>query len=169
MRLVKLVPLFLVLFSVALILFMPGREIYYYIEKRIFENGIIVDSEEVSEKLAGVVLEHPAVLIDGAEVMDAERVSITMLLVYNRVVIVKPVFSRVLGSILPGKTERIVVTYIPFMGISMKTESELGNMSGYIDPINRTIHLEPDESEEPGGLKSYLIKSEKGWYYERNY
>ena len=171
MQMVKKAALYILLFWVALIVFMPKEELYFSLEKVLAKQGIEINESQISEGMFSLDLQDLTIYAKGIKVMTVEKVECFTLLFYTNVVIDNVSVDKALSSMIPEKIEKIQLTHsvLSPMKIQLKGEGSFGIANGYIDLPERKIHIDFDKSAKVGSLRRQLKKGEEGWYYETNY
>lgn len=149
--------------------FMPKKELYYLLEKRLSEQNIVISGETLQEDLFGFTVKHPTLYLGGAPVAAAKEVSLWSLWIYTKV----NLFDLQIAKGLPSELSAEKVSAVHSIGspfeVRLVGESSLGALRGKIQLKARMIHLDIAKGGENKALARYLKKSEKGWVYESRF
>ena len=171
MQMVKRVLLILLIAWGAVILLAPKKELYYLLERQLQKQGIILAQEKLTETPLGLKVEEAKLYLEGVEFGKIDRISLWTLLVYTQVDVKSFQPASRVRKLLNLELSRARIRYALWHPSRMKVEAEgsFGKTEGMIDLRKRTILLRWTKTGNLQGLKSYLKKDSKGWYYERKF
>jgi len=168
MQMVKKIFLSLLLFWVALLVFMPKEEIYFRLEKELAKQEIEINESAVEETLTGLVLKDSAIYVKGIKVATVDQITFFTVLFYTKVTVSGLQMDESLKNMVPERIETLVLTHtvVDPVHIKLFAEGSFGTVDGSISIKERTVHIDFIEAKEIGMIKSNLKQGEKGWYYE---
>jgi len=171
MQMVKKAAAFLLLFWVALIVFMPKEELYYALEKKLAEEGIEINEAEISEGMFSLDLQGVTVYAKGIKIATVAEVSCFTLLFYTSVEVKDIAVDQALSAMVPTKIASVDLTHSILMPMTVRlsAEGDFGMANGIIDLLERKVHIDLDSPDKLGGFKQQLTQGEEGWYYETQY
>ena len=171
MQVVKKAALFLLVILFSLAIFAPKRELYYPLEEKLLQHGIIIDNEEVDSGLFTLKLHHPEIYIKGIKVAEISEISLLTLLVYTSIKAEEIKVDSSLRRLLPGEIGVATARYqiLDPKRVTLKVSGTFGRAEGYLSLDSRVLHLDLLEEKSIGELKAMLKKGDKGWYYETSF
>lgn len=169
---VKIVKIFgyIVFFVLSLIYFIPKLSVYYFVEKELKKQEIILSKEELLENIFSLELNHPEFSYKGIESAKAQSINMNFFLVYNVISAKNIEFSDIASSFIPLKVDNAQVQYTIFdpLNISLKASGEFGELDSNINVLDKNVTMKLIPSELM--LESYkrtlkkLNKNENGEY-----
>jgi hypothetical protein len=153
----------------AFVLFAPKKELYYLLEKRLEKSHVVLTDETVRETPFGLILEHPKILLNGAELADVNRTELTATLFYNTLKIQGFRPATGMEKIVPVslKEGMAVHSLIHPTRIDLNLRGSFGTAVGSLELLPpRTLHLEITEEGDLEALRPYLKKVKGRWIYE---
>ena len=171
MRLVRNILIFLIALYVGIIIFMPKSELYYYGEKELKKQGIVIDNEIVESKLASLDIIHPVVYYQGVDVLRIAKLKITPLLFVNKVEAQGVELLNVAKQFLNIDIDKLKLNHIIFKPFRVKlwAVGSFGEADGFINLKKRVIHIDITKIKNINPIKRFLKKGAKGWYYESRF
>jgi hypothetical protein len=163
-------------FMAALIYFTPKISIYYFLEKELKAEGVIISAEEVEDSGFSLLLSHAELSYRGIDSAKIERVHVNIFELYNSVNVQGVVLSSAAENFLPLKINSIDITYTLLNPLNVvgSAEGEFGFLNVEYSILENSVHLELEPSKLM--LKNYkstlenLVKSEDGGYlYEKTF
>jgi len=171
MRLVRNIILFLVATLVGLAIFMPKLSLYYYLENKLAQNGIVIYDEKAESSISNFKLSHAKVSFQGADIAEIGNLKVTPFIVYNRIdaknielIGVAKQFADIEIDTLKA-IHSVLKPYI----VKLNLKGNFGLAEGYINLKQRVVHIDIVNEEDISKIKKFLKKSEKGWYYESKF
>jgi len=160
--------LFLLLFWVLIVAFMPKEEIYFSLERELAKQGVEINEGEIKEHVFGLTLQDAVVYVKGIKVAKVEKIDLVTLLFYTKVTVTGVQISESLSNMVPERAETVVLTHTVLDPFNAKifAVGSFGTIEGVISLKSRMIHIDFTEVKKIGTIKSSLQKGEKGWYYE---
>jgi len=163
-------------FMAALIYFTPKISIYYFLEKELKAQGVIISAEEAVDSGFSLVLSHGEVSYKGVDSAKVERLKVNIFELYNSVNVQGVVLSSAAESFVPLNIESIDITYTLLNPLNVVgvAEGEFGSLNMEYSLLENSVHIELEPSKIM--LKNYkstlqeLVKSEDGGYvYEKTF
>ena len=110
---VKLLKFFayITFFIFALIYFMPKDSLYYYGEHELKKYKIIVSNEEVKNNALSLKINHSKLYYDSIESAEIKSIDITLLGLYNLIMIKGIKLSTVASNFIPLKIDSVEIKY----------------------------------------------------------
>jgi len=169
MQVVKQMLLILILLPLAIVLFMPKKELYYLLEQRLAQKHIMITDESLREGPFSLTILHPVVRFNGAPVAHAERITLWSLLLYSKADIKAVAVAEGLPTEVNASRMTAIHSILSPLRMRIEGQSSLGSVEGALDLQGRRLHLELAEGGNNQALSAYLKKGEKGWYYESRF
>ena len=163
-------------FILALVYFMPKESIYYYLEKELAQEKVILSGEEIVDSGFSLQLNSVKVSYDSIESANVENINLKMFLLYNSLSVSNVKLLDVASSFVPLKIDTINIKYTVFNPLKIVGESdgEFGQANAEVNILDRNISIVLKPSELM--LKKYratlrnLKKNEAGEYkYEKTF
>ena len=163
---------FIVLLSLwfALVIFMPKKELYYALEHKLDDYGIVLNEKEINENIFSLKIKDIDVYTEGIKMAHLDSIDFFTIIFYNTLDVSNVFIDSSLKSFVPLKIEKLDIVYniINPLKVNIKTNGEFGKAVGYID-YNRTIYLDFIEIKNIKSFKKNLKKNSNGWYYESKF
>ena len=167
---------YILFFFLALIYFMPKESVYYYLEKELLLNKVVLSDEEIKDSGFSLQLNNSKVSYDSIESADVENINIKIFLVYNSLSVSNVKLLDVASSFVPLHIDNINIKYTIFNPLNIVAESngEFGQANAEVNILDRnmSVVLKPSQLM----LKKYratlrnLKKNEAGEYrYEKTF
>jgi len=167
---------YVMFFILALIYFMPKESVYYYLEKELQKQKIILSDEEIIDNGFSLQLNNTKLSYDSIESANVENINIKIFLVYNSLSVSNVRLLDVASSFVPLHVDTINIKYTIFNPLNIVAESngEFGQASAEVNILDRNISMVLKPS--PLMLKKYratlrnLKKNKAGEYkYEKTF
>jgi len=167
---------YVMFFILALIYFMPKESVYYYLEKELQKQKIILSDEEIIDNGFSLQLNNTKLSYDSIESANVESINIKIFLVYNSLSVSNVRLLDVASSFVPLHVDTINIKYTIFNPLNIVAESngEFGQASAEVNILDRNISMVLKPS--PMMLKKYratlrnLKKNKAGEYkYEKTF
>ena len=169
MQMVKNSLILIVLLLLALVVFMPKKELYYQLEKQLEAQNIVISGETLNEGLVSLTVEHPVFYLGGAQIATAKQITLWSLLLYTKAEIEEMQIAEGLPTALSLQQAIATHSVIAPLQVKIEAESSLGGIAGEVLLQERSLHLELADMQENRAFTKYLKKGEKGWYYESQF
>jgi hypothetical protein len=171
MRVVRNIILFLITLYVAFVAFMPKEQLYFYLEKELNKNGIVIYNERFKETPLSLVVSNGVVSYQGVDVARFSKLEAKIYLLFNQVELENVELLDLAKKALDVELEKLKASYIiskPFL-VTIDAKGSFGTAKGYIDLKKKILHIDIVDVQNIIALKKFLRKGEKGWYYEQKF
>jgi len=169
MQVVRNILIVLILVPIAVMFFMPKKELYYMLEKKLSTQNIIIAGEALEEGVLSLTVKHPVFYFGGAPIATAKDITLWSLLVYTKADIIGMLVAEGLAtetSIAELHTVHSVLS--PWM-VQVVGESSLGTLNGEVALDERRIHINMSKGSKNRAFAKILKKGKEGWYYESKF
>jgi hypothetical protein len=152
----------------------PKRALYYTLEQRLQQEGVILNQRAIESDFFGVSVIEPIFYYKGLNVAKAESFSLTSLVLFSWAEIETLQFDSAFGSWAEGGIERVRATHLVFAPqvVGLSLEGAFGKVEGEADLATRQLSLEYVGEDLPAKLRSFFKQrdigedGQKGWVYE---
>ncbi len=163
--------MFLALFYLALIIFMPRVNFYYTVVNALKSNQISVTQESLNDGLFSLKSDSVVISYDGIESVTLEELSLSAFIFYNKITASNVKASKSLQNMFKYSADLVEVTYViwDFKRAKIFAKGDFGVLNGVVDLSLKTIKvvLEPsDEFKSSPLLRQYFKNSDEGYIYE---
>lgn len=147
-RILKLVA-YILFFILALIYFISKVSVYYYVEKKLEENKIVLSHETAIDSGLSLKLNKASISYKAIESATVKNIDIKMLLLYNSISAQDIELSSMASSFVPLHIKTLDVRYAFFnpLNIVAQASGEFGEASGRLNILDKniTILLKPSK------------------------
>ena len=159
------------MFFIGVVLFMPKINLYYTLENLLKKEHIEVREGSLKDRWIDLKIEDALVLYDGIESVQAQSITLSPWLVYNKLTMDKVTTTQTLKSILDIQVDEATMTYAvwDYKYVQIDASGDFGVIHGTLDVMEEKIHLilEPSDAYKNHALvRQYFKKSEEGMVYE---
>jgi len=166
----KKILLFIALFLLGLVLFMPKVNLFYTLEGVLKKEHIVIKEQSLKDRWVDLSFKKARVLYDGIESLQAERVSLSPWLFYNKVSAYDVEPSAALKSMLNVHADSVVLTYsvLDYKHVAINAKGDFGEIKGSANIFSRELRvvLTPSEKFKNSPLvKNYFKKEKEGLVY----
>ena len=169
MQVVKQIVIVLILLPFAVMFFMPKKELYYLLEKKLHKQNIMISGEVLEEGILSLTVEHPVLSFSGASLATAKSITLWSILFYSKADFEGLVVAEGLPTKFSIKELTATHSVLSPMKIAIAGESSLGTVQGQVNLGTQTVHLDLSKGGSNKAISKYLKKSKKGWYYESKF
>lgn len=171
MQMVKNILLSFFVVWLAVIVFMPKKQLYYTLEHELQKQGLVINEQSIEEGMFSLTIKEANIYVKGINVASIDEISLFTLLFYNSVNIKNVLFDDSLKDFVPQQIEKSAITnsiispfkaHITSLGI-------FGLAEGIVDFKSRTLRIDIVDEKDTKSIKSQLKKDEKGLYYETSF
>ncbi len=162
---------YIIFFVLALIFFIPKASVYYFGEKELLQEKVILSGEEIVDSGFSLQLNHTKISYDSIESANVESINIKMFLLYNSLSVNNIELTSIASSFVPLHIDRLDVAYTVFnpLNIVAKAHGEFGEATAEVNLLDRNISVVLVPSEQM--LKKYRgtlrkLKKNKDGEYE---
>ncbi|CAA6813581.1 MAG: Unknown protein [uncultured Sulfurovum sp.] len=153
-------------------LFAPKVELYYFLEKKLKENKIVISNETITDTWYGIKIENAKLYVDSAKIADIDEFNFSFFFLYNTLKIDNIKTDNSLSRLAPKEINTINAVYsiIQPLEIKLNGEGSIGVFDGTVELIKKRIEILFPVPKDLKSIKKFLKKDqEKGWLYETNY
>ena len=169
---VKNIFIALLVFWLALLLFMPKEELYFALEKNLETQGIRINEKSIETGIFSLNLIDSDIYVKGIKVAHVEKVNIFTLIFTTNINIKALTIDASLKAFAPEKIDQANITHTIFspMKANILASGSFGNMEGVADLKDHTLRLDfSNTTKEIDLIRGNLKKDEKGLYYETSF
>jgi hypothetical protein len=155
----------------SVLLFMPKAELYYTLEKTLAEQDIKLNEKSIDEGLFSLTLKDVTVYVKGIALANIEELDFFTILFYSSLDVVNLQVDEALHAKVPAITKEASFTHsiISPLSLSVDANGSFGTIEGEIGMMNKEVRIDFVEVGDISMIQSYLIKDEKGWFYEKSF
>ncbi len=160
------------LFILLLWLLAPKQELYYFLEKSLKENNIIISNETIKDTWIGLKIDHADIYVEGAKVATNRELNFIFLFLYAKLSIEDLEIDKSLHSVAPKKIDTLTATYSVLnpLKVILKGKGSVGEIDGTLSLKERRVEILFPKPKDLNTIKKFLKKdAKKGWYYEKTY
>ncbi|NPA51184.1 MAG: hypothetical protein GXO02_06110 [Epsilonproteobacteria bacterium] len=171
MQLVKYIFTFLIAFLIGFVIFAPKEKLYYLLEDRLQKEGFIIAKEEIVTTPTTILIKHPKLYYQGANIATALDIKLQTLLFYNKLTLEGFEPQSILKDQFPIeiKDATALYTILNPLKVIIKAKGNFGEIEGYYNIKEKLIHLDITKPKDLAPIKPLLKKGKKGWYYEQRF
>ena len=161
----------LLLFWLALLIFMPKVQLYYLLEQALEKQEIRINEAKIDENLFGLGVTDATLFYKGIPVAKVAKTEMLTLLVYNRVKIEHVILDALLKEKFPASVEHLGVRYsvLDPLHVQLSGSGSFGTFEGAYNLRTRKLHIDIVPGKEIGTIQQWLKQGEKGYYYETSF
>lgn len=155
----------------AILLFMPKQEIYYTLEKALYEEGIEINEERKEEGIFSYTLYDVKIYVKGIHLVTVEELDFFTLLFYSKFTADTLTLDASLKSMAPESADKILAMHsiLSPLKVFLTATGSFGLAEGMADANSKSLRIDLVDPQKIESLKSFLKKDEKGWYYETSF
>ncbi len=133
--------LLVIVFFMALIVFMPKLNMYNLLEKNIAKENIIISGETKKEKVFGLTLNGLELYYDSLYTSFIKRVDFTTFLLYSNINIKDIRVSKDFEKIVPSNIKEIDIKHsvLKFNILNIKAHGDFGDFKGELHIFDKKI------------------------------
>lgn len=166
---------YLIFFIFVLIYFLPKENIYFYAEKLLEKEKIVLSSEKVKDKGFCLSITDAIFSYESIEVANVKKLSINIFALYNSIKVDGVELTKAMGNYLPQNINEITIRYsiINPLFVTIQASGEFGNLSGDIDIYNAKMSLKLTPSnimknKYKNSLKYFKKDSSGEYHYDKS-
>jgi hypothetical protein len=154
--------------GMAIILFFPGKEIYWTAEKYLKNERIFLNESSLSDRFGGVEAKEIEIFYDGIKLGNVHKATCVMRLFFVRCTVEKMTTEGTFRSMFPERIDSVRFDYAVWNPrfADIELQGDFGKAKGTIDMQKRTLRLHTAELKKGSPLSRYMKKDKTGWYYE---
>ena len=155
---------------------MPKESVYYFLEKELLKEKVILSGEEIIDNGFSLQLKHTDLSYDSIESASVEDINVKMFLVYNSLSVSNVELVGMASSFVPVVIDEMNMKYTIFnpLNIVANASGEFGEAKANVNLLDRNVSILLTPSELM--LKKYrstlknLKKNEDGEYkYDKTF
>jgi len=152
----------------SLAIFAPKRELYYMLEDRLMQSGIIIDDEQIEDGLISLTINHPKIYVKGILIANVAKIRLWTIFFYSRLAVGNIDIDKSLQKFVPSPIKKVQVAYYLAnpTNLSILVTGDFENINGQLSLKDRVVHIDITDKKLINRFKSQLKKGENGWYYE---
>ena len=152
----------------SLAIFAPKRELYYMLEDRLMQNGIIIHNEQIEDGLISLTINHPKIYVKGILIANVDKIRLWTIFFYSRLAVGNIDIDKSLQKFVPSPIKKVQVAYSLAnpTNLSILVTGDFENINGQLSLKDRVVHIDVTDKKLINRFKSQLKKGENGWYYE---
>jgi len=152
----------------SLAIFAPKRELYYMLEDRLMQNGIIIHNEQIEDGLISLTINHPKIYVKGILIANVDKIRLWTIFFYSRLAVGNIDIDKSLQKFVPSPIKKVQVAYSLAnpTNLSILVTGDFENINGQLSLKDRVVHIDVTDKKLINRFKSQLRKGENGWYYE---
>ena len=160
------------LFIILLWLLSPKQELYYFLEKELKKNDIVISNEAIRDRWFGFVIEDAEIYVKGAKMAQVSELELNIFFLYNTLKIKGITTNEAIHNIAPKKVEETLIKYsiLNPLKITIDSNGSFGVANGAVTPIDKKIKILFPTVKDIKAFRKFLKKDKtEGWKYETNY
>ncbi len=169
----KKIFLFIILFYVGLVLFMPKINLYYTLENLLQKEHLILEEEVIKDRWFDLDMKGVSVFYEGIASVDVKEIKITPWIFYNHVIATDVTMAKALQKMFHFSASKVELRYslLDYKNILLKADGDFGVLSGKVDLFAQKmiIIVEPSARFKKSDMMRYFKKTEEGWTYESKF
>ncbi len=167
----KKILIFLAVFYIASIVFMPKENFYFTLKNSLKSERIGVSEETLSDNFASLKALGLVVSYDGIKSIQAKELTVTPFLFYNKIKAYEVSAASSLKEMFSFSADEVEITYAiwNYKEAKIYAVGDFGELDGVFDLEKKSIKVVLEPSEEFKNtpiMRQYFKKSEEGYIYE---
>ncbi len=140
--------LYIIVFFLFFIIFLPKESLYNLLEKQLEKNQIIVSNEIINEKLFSISLLDGNIFYQGINLAKIDDITFRTYLFQTKIDVENINFLDSLSSFAPSPINKVTLEHsiLDFDKINIKSSGTFGELNGYIDIFKKEIRIELNAS-----------------------
>ncbi len=166
----------LFLFCYTTLFFLPKKELYYYAEKQLQKEGIVLSDETLHSKLFGLQLQHATLYYHDIMIGKMKEIELLSYIFYSQITLKKITLSSTVTPYIPSHIESVFFTYTLFEPkvVHIMIEGDFGKARIELDVVSKTIFVKVKPSslmkKRYSATLSMLQRKKDGeYYYEQHF
>ena len=167
----KKILLFILMFLIGVVLFMPKINLYYTLEDFAQKEHIQIKEKSITDRWIDLDIKDATLFYDGIASVDIAELTISPWIVYNTIKAkdVRP--TKEIKRMLDVKASEVVMRYslLDYKHIMIEASGDFGALHGTIDVVAQKVRLllEPSAKFKHHDIvRQYFKKEEEGLVYE---
>ncbi len=155
----------------SLLLFMPKAELYHTVEKALEKQDVKLNETSIDEGLFSLTLKDVTVYVKGIALAHVDEIDFFTLLFYSSLDMVNLKVDEALHAKVPALTKEAHFAHNIFepLTVSFDANGSFGVVDGKFNGMDNVVRIDFVELGNISMIQSFLIKDEKGWFYEKSF
>ena len=167
----KKILLFIAIFYLGFVLFMPKINLYYTLENFAKKEHVVIKEGAIKDRWIDLEIKDATVFYDGIASLEAKEIDMLPWIFYNKITLTDVSPSKTLKSMFDAKADEVTLTYsvLSYKTIMIAAHGDFGELVGTLDVMAQKIHLVLSPSEKFKNhqiVRQYFKKQEEGLVYE---
>lgn len=131
------------LFVYLVIIFLPKANLFYFAEKELSKQRIVLNDEKLSDFLGFFKVDGAKVYYDGLHVGDIDDINFIFTIFYNHISLNEANFNDNLRQFIPKEIKNLTVrgTILFPVRLFISGDGDFGEISGHVDLYNKKVKL----------------------------
>jgi hypothetical protein len=152
---------------IAILLFMPKQELYYFMEHKLVKYDLKFNEKSITTHLVGMSIKDLDIYLSGMHIAKVDTCDIKTILLTTTIDMKDIEIDNSFDGIVPRDIQSVILSYSlwnPFV-VTVWAKGDFGTVRGYIS-MDGLIHLDFVEQGDIHLFQKELKKGQNGWYYE---
>jgi len=171
MQVVKNILISLFALYFALLLFMPKKSLYYGIEKELLKYDIKLNEVQIEESFMALKIKEVSGYVKGIHLFSIDEIVFSTGLFFTDIELHGLEIDASLSKLVPPTVERISLHHsiLSALFLDLDAKGVFGEVTARVNMLERTVHVDVNDTSKLEMLKPWLKKGEKGWFYEKSF
>lgn len=154
---------YIIIFILSIIVFLPKESIYNLVEKQLEKEHLIISNEKRDENFLGLTLSDANIYYQDINIANIEKKSISTYLFYTSINIENIRLLDSLKTMIPSPVSNINISHSIFEydKLNIIGTGSFGDISGFVDIVNRVVFLELNASNKMKTSYSKILRNMK--------
>lgn len=154
---------YVIVFILSMIIFLPKESLYNLVEKQLEKEHLIISNEKRDENLLGLTINDANIYYQDIKIANVEKNSISTYLFYTNINIENIRLLDSLKTMIPSPISNINISHSIFEydKLNIIGNGSFGDISGFVDIVNRVIFLELNASNKMKTSYSKILMNMK--------
>lgn len=146
-----------------MVVFLPKENLYYFLEKKLYEKKIILSNETINEKAFSFSIKNSDIFYNDIKFSKVKEIDITLFLFFNKVKIDNIKILDDFKDFIPQNIDIIELEYSILDPLIIKIHSigEFGKINGTVNLFERIINLDLSASNKMKNKYETILKQMK--------
>ncbi len=167
----KKIILFIALFYLGFVLFMPKVNLYYTLENFAKKEHVEIKEGSLKDRWIDLEIKDASIFYDGIDSVKVDTLHILPWIFYNKVTARGVSPSKELQSMFHASADVVTLTYsvLSYKSIMIEAKGDFGEVHGTLDVLEQKLRLilNPSAKFKNNDLvRTYFKKEEEGLVYE---
>lgn len=177
-RVMRKIAVFFIWFIISIyiaVAMLPKSELYYQAEHLLKKHNVYLSDETTSDKLFFFDVDNANIIYTDIDAAHIDKIAVSTFVFYNSINVSPFSVKNSLSGFIPPKVEFIRIKnfiWRPHI-ITLESEGDFGKASGFIDLLNRRVHIDFVFSSviniKYSQLLRVLNKTKEGYMYESSF